>query len=205
MDVDGVRTELSFDWGVASRPVSGESRSGDSHVVREVEDGLLIAVIDGLGHGDDAAHASALAVDALERHAAEPLERLAGRCHEELHLTRGAVMGLAKLLRSGNMTWLAIGDIEGVVVPEAGGDDRIRSLPQHRGIVGFNLPPLRAEVFELHAGDLLIVASDGVRPDGLRRRVGLSTPRWLADDILHRSARDNDDALVLIVRYRTPS
>jgi phosphoserine phosphatase RsbX len=205
MDLGDVRATVSIDWAVASRPIPGEPRSGDRHVVREVEDGLVIAVFDGLGHGGEAAFAAAMAADVIEHHAEEPVERLAVQCHEQLRKTRGVVMGLARLTRAGSLTWLAIGDVEGVVVPDPDGDGQIRSLPQHRGIAGFTLPPLNPEAFELRVGDLLLMATDGIRPDGLRRRVGRSNIQWLANDILVRSARENDDALVLVVTYGGPS
>jgi hypothetical protein len=167
--------------------------------VQRFEGGVLVAAIDGLGHGDGAAETSAGAGRILEQHAEEPLERLMTRCHEGLRTSRGAVIGLARFLPTGSMHWLAVGDAEGVVVAGAENGDRVRSLPQHRGIVGLNLPPLRPEHVDLSEGDL--VATDGVHPDGLRRGLARSTPQWLANDILARSARANDDALVLVVRY----
>ena len=41
-------------WGVASRPSPGEVASGDLHLIQPTMDGVLLAVVDGLGHGDAA-------------------------------------------------------------------------------------------------------------------------------------------------------
>jgi phosphoserine phosphatase RsbX len=201
MELNAPHVGSAIRWGVAGRPLAGEERSGDLHVVTELDDGMLVAIIDGLGHGDGAADAAASAGEILERHAAEPLELLVPRCHEGMRHTRGAVMGLARFHDAGSMTWLAVGDAEGVLVPEDADQSPIRSMPQHRGIVGRNLPMLRSVSFDLTPGDLVIMATDGVGADGLRRSLLRSTPQWLATDILARSARPNDDALVLVVRY----
>jgi serine/threonine protein phosphatase PrpC len=192
----------SIEWGFAARPLPGERRSGDHHVVRAFDGGTLLGVIDGLGHGDGAADVAATAGDILERHASDPLERLVTRCHEALHSSRGVVLAVARIPNVGPMHWLAVGDAEGILVATDGGDKGIRHLPQHRGIVGRNLPPLRVETFELSANDVVLMATDGISVDGLRRRLMRSTPQWLATDILATSARPNDDALVLVARYR---
>jgi phosphoserine phosphatase RsbX len=196
------RTDPPIDWGLAARPLAGEERSGDLHVVSEFDDGALVVAIDGLGHGGPAADAAASAGEILQRHPAEPLERLVTRCHEGLRGTRGVVMALARFPHHGPMTWLAVGDAEGRLIPGGGDEQGIRSLPQHRGVAGLNLPALHAESFDLSPGDVVIMATDGIRPDGLRRELLRSTPQWLATDILAKSSRENDDALVLVVRYR---
>ena len=202
MELSTPRAGASIDWGVAGRPIAGEERSGDLHVVRQVDDGVLAAVIDGLGHGDGAADVAASAGEILGRYAAEPVEQLAARCHEGLRHTRGVVMGLARFAHEGSMMWLAVGDAEGVFVPGGADEKSIRTLPQHRGIVGGNLPPLHPVRVDLSPGDVVVMATDGVDPGGLRRGLLRSTPQWLATDMLAKSARAHDDALVLVIRYR---
>jgi negative regulator of sigma-B (phosphoserine phosphatase) len=205
MELNALHAGPIIEWGVAGRPLAGEERSGDLHVVTPFEDGTLVAVIDGLGHGDEAADASASAAQGLGGGSAESLDRLVARCHEASRHSRGVVMGLASFPGTGSMTWLAVGDVEGVLVPDDADEATIRSLPQHRGIVGRNLPALRPVSVDLSPGDLVIIATDGVHPGGLRRRLLRARPQWLATDILARSARENDDALVLVVRYGGPA
>jgi len=48
--------------GIAERPYPGETVSGDAYAVHWVGDACRIAVIDGLGHGPEAAKASASAI-----------------------------------------------------------------------------------------------------------------------------------------------
>src|SRR2546422_1725166 len=81
-----------IEWGVASLALPGEAESGDRHLVKPVGTSVLVAVVDGLGHGAEAASAAQAAVAALERHASESLVGLVERCHRALKGTRGAVM-----------------------------------------------------------------------------------------------------------------
>ena len=73
-----------LDWGVAVRARAGESECGDGHVVRSTPAGVLLAAIDGLGHGREAAAAAGNAARILEEHADEELPALVERCHEAL-------------------------------------------------------------------------------------------------------------------------
>src|SRR6266853_2210683 len=79
----------SIAWGVASRAFPGETSTGDLHLLKLIPDGLLMSVVDGLGHGGEAATAARRAIAILEGHAEEPLGELVRRCHEGLMLTRG--------------------------------------------------------------------------------------------------------------------
>src|SRR5260221_455136 len=83
-----------LEWGVAAMALAGLA-SGDSSVVQPFPGGVLVAVVDGLGHGPEAAAAAQVAVDILTRHADEELLALVKRCHEGMLPTRGAVMSLA--------------------------------------------------------------------------------------------------------------
>ena len=44
-----------LEWGVAAQALPGEAISGDRHVMQAFPSGALVAVIDGLGHGEEAA------------------------------------------------------------------------------------------------------------------------------------------------------
>ena len=59
------------------------------------EGGALVAAIDGLGHGGDAADAAAAAAAVLSAHPDDDPVHLIDACHEALARTRGAVMTLA--------------------------------------------------------------------------------------------------------------
>ena len=103
-----------IEWGAATFTLRGQTESGDRFVVAPSEFGVLVAAIDGLGHGDEAALAAQLAVDVLEQDPNEPMITLVERCHKRLRSTRGVVMSLASFDTSNeSMTWLGVGNVEG--------------------------------------------------------------------------------------------
>src|SRR2546428_5084710 len=57
--------KLIVEWGVASQTLAGEVQSGDKHVVKSFPHGALLAAVDGLGHGEEAAAAANMAVRGL--------------------------------------------------------------------------------------------------------------------------------------------
>lgn len=67
-------------WGVAVQPLPGETALGDHYLVKEFPSGVLIAVIDGLGHGSEAAAVAETAVSVLAGFASEPVASLVKRC-----------------------------------------------------------------------------------------------------------------------------
>jgi len=109
-----------IDWGVATLALAGEMESGDLHLVKRVGRGTLVAAVDGLGHGAEAAAAARAAVAALDQYAEESLLPLVRRCHDALAGSRGVVMSLAYVGGvQPSLTWLGVGNVEGVVLHAA--------------------------------------------------------------------------------------
>src|ERR1700733_8712431 len=156
-----------IEWGIASRALPGQPTSGDRSVVQPFEDGVLVAAVDGIGHGEEAATAASVAAATLEAHAAERLTLLVQRCHEALRGTRGVTMSVASFnVSHGLVAWLGVGNVEGVLLRRGfvfGGLEK--SLMLRAGVVGLQLPLLKAEVLEVAAGDTVIFATDGIQSD----------------------------------------
>src|SRR5688572_15062635 len=95
MTVANALEDHLLQWAVASRTLAGERVSGDLHVVRSFEGGTLVAVIDGLGHGPDAAVASEAAAEVLSARPGGDIAELVRLCHQRLRPTRGVAMSLA--------------------------------------------------------------------------------------------------------------
>jgi serine phosphatase RsbU (regulator of sigma subunit) len=180
------------EWGL-------EHQSGDTFAVEPFAGGVLLAVVDGIGHGPEAAAASAAARRVLlTLSSAHPTE-LFSACHTALRETRGAVMSLASI-RQGTMIWAGVGNVGGVLLTSARrGSPHI--LTSRGGVLGQVLPRLYATEISVQAGDTLIFATDGVARQSLRLGDHLS-PQAEADRILAAACNGNDDALVLVARYR---
>ena len=194
---------LRLDWSVASRPFPGQQTSGDLSAVVEWPGGVLVAVVDGLGHGEQAALAAQRAVDTVTAHPREPLVALIRRCHGALAGTRGVVMSVAALdLGRSRMSWIGVGNVEGRLLRASGGQLTSKNLLMRGGVVGHDLPSLLVSVVAVMPGDLLILATDGVSPDFAASVKLGEPPQRLADRILAEYGRDTDDGLALVARYR---
>ena len=196
-----------IEWAVAELAQQGQSESGDRYLALSTADGGLVAAVDGLGHGAEAASAAKIAVRALERGASRPLVQLLRECHQSLIGTRGAVVSAAAFAwRTETMTWLGVGNVEGVLLrAPASGGARIETLLVRGGVVGVHLPPLAGDVVSIRRGDTLILATDGVRSGFLDGTLPYLPPQELADHVLARWGTPTDDALVLVVRYLGPA
>lgn len=194
----------ALEWSVAARTLHGEATSGDVSIVAAFPDGALVAVVDGLGHGVEAARAAHLAAAELEKHPHESVIGLVRRTHTALRGTRGVVMSLASFNTADDtMTWLGVGNVEGILIrARRGGAPFRENVLLRGGVVGYDLPPLQAFVVTVADGDTLALATDGLRAEFT---TGVSCdvpPAKQADELLSRYAKDTDDALVLVARYR---
>lgn len=191
-----------LEWGFAGAALEG-GRSGDVQVVAPFEGGVLLAVIDGLGHGPEAALAAEVAAAVLKRRPAAAIVDLIALCHEELRRTRGAVLTIASLdARSSTIAWGGVGNVDAVLLrktPRAG--QASDAAPVRGGVVGDRIPPLKIGTTPIAEGDLLVLASDGIRSGFTRSVDHESTPQEIADRIFERHARPSDDSLVLVARY----
>ncbi len=176
--------------------------SGDASVVCPEREGTLFAVIDGVGHGAAAAHASNVAADTIRSARHTDLPTLVGQCHDALRETRGAALILGHVDQPGNrLTWLGVGNVTGAVGRRTRGRVRLTAVaPSSYGLLGHRLGTLRTQTQPLHPGDVIVSATDGIMPCFIDTLVLSGTPRTMADRILHRYWRDTDDGLVFVAR-----
>ena len=194
----------ALEWGVCSSPYPGQRCSGDACLVRETASGVLVAVVDGLGHGEEAHAVAERALASLEQTAGQPLVACLTACHAALRGTRGAAVTLVALEpEHRRRDWVAVGNVDATVVVGRGGESgagRQHSVPLRGGVVGDRLPQIRQSTVPFAAGDVLVSATDGLTPafaDAIDVRV---RPSAAARALHRRFARADDDALVLVVR-----
>jgi phosphoserine phosphatase RsbX len=193
----------ALERGVAAATHEGEGRSGDMAVFAPSRRGGLVAVIDGLGHGDAAADASEAAAQVIREHADEEPQPLLELCHRALQRTRGAVMTLAWFdVAERTMAWTGVGNVEARFVRASGGREARHDSPVVLGgVVGFTLPQVRIGTIVLEPGDAVALATDGVRADYSSSLEPGVPAQALADRVLERHVKGTDDALAVVVRY----
>lgn len=204
MSAEGL--EAGLHWAVAGSALDGEA-SGDLHLVTaSVAAGSrrwLVGVMDGLGHGRDARRASEECAAILRENAGAPLLDLLRYAHDGLRSTRGVALTLGLIdEQTGQLEWLAIGNVEGLVLRRGLPRGPMRdAVVQRGGVVGYRLPPVKVSQVALAPGDLIVMATDGIK-SGFSAGLDLALPpRELADDIARRFSKGSDDALVLVARY----
>jgi phosphoserine phosphatase RsbX len=195
-----------IEWATAGRPLPGEHVSGDQPIAVGIdEDAALFGVIDGLGHGPDAATAAIRAVDVLKHARNERLEVLVQLCHRVLSGSRGAAITLARVdFGAGTLTWTGVGNVAAHLVAKAPTGSHIRSSARlAAGIVGYRIPEIRpALIVPLRAGDLIVIATDGITEHHLDHIDFAGSATVIANEMLGKHAKQTDDALVLAARHR---
>lgn len=197
------RTFPGLDWGVAYSPKKGEEQSGDAYIIRTVSAGVLVAVVDGVGHGAQAHDAADRVVRLIERSVDVEVSELIQRCHQVLLGTRGVVMSIAEFNTTENtLTWIGVGNVTGSLLRSDPAANAAREgLLTRGGVVGLQLPSIHATVKPLTRGDVMVVATDGLHP-GLAEHLSVDAPlQEIADSLLAAHAHGNDDALIFIGRY----
>ncbi len=201
MVTQGRREGLLY-WAVASEPLDGEEVCGDCAAVREFGRYALAAAVDGVGHGVEAARVATVATEVLDDFHG-PVIPLFQRCHERLKNTRGVVMSVAAFNgEHDTMTWLGVGNIQGVLLrarPDAARPNE--NLLVFGGLLGYQMPPLRAITVAVAPGDLLVMGTDGVSGEFADHVPALEEPAAIANRLLLQYRRGNDDSLVLVARY----
>lgn len=189
--------------GGAAQAKAGELACGDAWLHLERGSKVLLAIVDGIGHGVGAAQAAQQTIDLVRAHARleeEPLG-LAGllqALHQQLRGTRGVVASVVHLeATTGQIQYAGIGNTE---VRLIGGPASLYSRP---GLLGGNRPirPVTQQVV-LPALGLLILHTDGLSPGDLRDRPDGLTCSQLAQYLIERWARPDDDATVVVARRR---
>jgi phosphoserine phosphatase RsbX len=201
VDVHELREPV--EWGVATMCRRGEATSGDLAVVALLPEGALVAAIDGLGHGREAARAAEKAGEVVRDRPSRDLVLLAERCHDALRDTRGAAISMAFVssLRQ-TITWLGVGSVEGRLLSGHRSARRATaSLALRGGVPGHELPNVRTATLDLQPGDVLVLATDGIEASFADSLDTSGSPQAISERILAAHRKPTDDALVVALRY----
>ena len=183
-----------------SRPKAGELLSGDDWVFLSRRGRHALFVVDGLGHGPDAAAAARAAIEAVRRASQLVAPEMIALVHDALKPTRGAAGAVAVLDPQRELcTFCGIGNISGSI--RAAGASR--SMVSHNGILGHQVRKIQDFTYPFPRGALLIAHSDGLSSrwdlgaySGLEQR----HPALVSAVLYRDHARERDDATVAAVR-----
>jgi anti-sigma regulatory factor (Ser/Thr protein kinase) len=193
-----------FTTGVVSVAKMGQDVCGDEWAVAHKSSGYRLMVGDGLGHGPEARDAVREAIRIFHQRIAASLPDVLAAMHSALRPTRGAVIAVAEINRAEQVVhYCGVGNIGATLLT----NQSTRSLVSANGIVGHQLPTLRAFTYPWHPRTLLVMHSDGLVSRwsvagyaGLLARHPLTIAGVLYRDFNRQAT---DDVTVAVVRQET--
>jgi anti-sigma regulatory factor (Ser/Thr protein kinase) len=188
-------------------PHPHESAVGDGFGIAWEGDRMTVAVVDGLGHGVEAAEARQAALELLEQQPALDSAGLLREIDIGLRVTRGAAAAIAQIDGwSRQVTFAGMGNVTGRLF-RSGGDQALMSRPGILG-AGQGTGGIRPRLHRLISADWVAPALMVLQTDGITSRWNLADypgadhhhPAVLAALIWRDALRGNDDATVVVVR-----
>lgn len=184
-------------------PLSGELFCGDALDWEQKPERTIIMVIDGLGHGREAAEASEEGIRIFRKYNDEAPASILSRMHDALKKTRGAAASIAEIRPlAGSITYAGVGNISATIVSHSG----TRSLVSHNGTLGHVMARLQEFKMDWPREGVLIMHSDGLQTRwDLSKYAGLlaRNPALIAGVLLRDFRRQRDDSSVLVCKGRS--
>lgn len=185
--------------GSAHRAIGNETVCGDSFIAVPIEQGLLLCLADGLGHGPAAFAASDAACRYVQAHADMPLEALMRGIDAALRGTRGAAVSILTLAAQ-RARFIGVGNVE------LRAHARVRIAPPTQpGIVGQGVRKLRVWDYAIAYGDIFALLSDGISTRFNLEELAHLPPQALAEELLARHRKSHDDACCVVARLAPPA
>lgn len=188
---------MIVETGYVSVPIPSEIQNGDAVFLKQADSGeTLAAVIDGLGHGPDAAEASRAGVAFLASlpwgitlHDAMP------DMHRHMRGTRGAA-ATVWIIKDFKLEICAVGNVALMCVNCA------VPLVLSAGVLGQQVSKFRVAACQIPANSRLALLSDGVSTRFRLEDFRQLDPQAASKEILGRYRRKEDDATVLVADVR---
>ena len=181
-------------------PVMTEEACGDAWALHQTRERALIMLADGLGHGPDAAEASAAAVDIFDNYSRNGPAEMIERMHATMLSTRGAAVAVTELLWDRRVVRFAgVGNISGRIFSR----DAFHNMVSYNGTVGLEARNIVEVTYPWPEDGLLVLHSDGLATHwnlddypGLRGR----NPALIAGVLFRDYNRVRDDSTVVVIR-----
>lgn len=195
-----LREKCPLGFGAATRPHPKETVNGDCFVIKHRDGIALTAVIDGVGHGYLAAKAAEAARQYIENHFDQSLPDIFSGIGRTCRNTRGVVVAIARFdWFHEELTFASVGNIEVRVFDSP---EKFNFIVR-RGIVGSNAPNPVVTHHKWHAGNVMVLHSDGLSSRWKWKDFSLfknKPAQAIAGQILRTLTKGHDDATVVVVK-----
>ena len=186
--------------GAAVAPYPGEKVCGDNWSFAAAKAGPTLLLVDGSGHGFEAARATEIAIRCFIDHTEQSCEAIMDAIHRILAPTRGAAVAVVRIDAAAKLVRLVgVGNISALLIHSGG----TRHMVSHNGTAGHVAPRIREFTYEYDAAALVVLHSDGVATRwDIAAYPGLITqhPALIAGVLLRDHRRGRDDASIVAMR-----
>lgn len=186
--------------GVVCLPLVPDEPCGDGWDVIQLRDRTVILVVDGLGHGPEAAKVPLLAIRNFRENPAGSPAEILENLHDSLKGTRGGVVAVAAIDEGrGTITFTGAGNISGQIIT----GPAFQNLLSMYGTAGLEIRKFREFSYPWEPGALLILHSDGLTMHwDMKNYPGLARkhPALIAGVLYRDHTRGSDDVTVLAVK-----
>lgn len=181
-------------------PYPGERLCGDAWTYHQTAERMVVLVVDGIGHGWQAAEAAAEAVATFQQRIQHTPGTILSYMHDALKKTRGAVAAVAELrLAEKTLTYAGVGNIAASLLSMG----TSKSLISHNGTLGAAASHIQEFKAEWPADGILIMHSDGLQSRwDLSSYAGLLArhPAIIGGALLRDFRRQRDDASIVVLK-----
>ena len=191
---------LEGDAGVICVAVKGETACGDAWCIQRSPESTLAAVVDGLGHGIEAATAASTAIRLILERTHDVPSALILAAHAALRGTRGAAIAVARIDHTaGIVRFAGVGNISAAICSPV----QTRNMASYNGIAGHQITKVQQFEYPWNDASYLVMHSDGLsnrwRIDAYAGLLA-ADPALVAALLFRDFARPRDDVTVLALR-----
>jgi serine phosphatase RsbU (regulator of sigma subunit) len=190
---------VSVETAAYVRPMPGEYVGGDAAVIRDIDDGLLVAIVDVLGHGSEANELASQIADFLNRTPLTEPEEVMEALHRHIRGSRGAAAGISRIsTAAGTLSYVGHGNTQARRLWR-----NPARLISRDGLIGSHVRSAQAQTMTLSPGDVLVFYTDGVKDrfelSDYRHAIS-DTPRFIARNVVEMFGKEHDDAACIAVK-----
>jgi anti-sigma regulatory factor (Ser/Thr protein kinase) len=195
-----------LDIGAVCLPMVGETACGDGWAVVQSAERAVILLVDGLGHGPNAADAADTAIASFHTASSGAPAEIVAMLHQSLRSTRGAALAVAEVTpttEGATVRYCGVGNTVAMLLSAV---DPPRAFPSMNGTAGLQVRSMHEVTLPWTRGNVLTLHTDGIttrwRADAYRGILA-HHPTVLATALQRDHTRGRDDATVLAFRLRS--
>jgi|GEM_PF-2250757 len=195
---------LPWSFALFTRPFPGQTECGDQGTLIRNQEGILLVLADGLGHGPQAAHAAKKAIEVVQNSHRLQLSELIKTLDHQLKKTRGVAISLARIRKgTKKIEWVGIGNVSGRLMSLKDGIHLEQKVfANFNGTIGRSVDRYKILEYAFEDDEWLMIHSDGLTRNWMSTFIesNRGTPHEVGLKVIRENSRVNDDSSLLIGR-----